>query len=240
MPAMPRLVTSALDELFHAPVQREWAEAAAGGWGVEEPSAYCHRCGATIGKGAVTEEGCGRCIDSNLHWRRAVRLGPYRDPLRRWVWSLKYHGQWRWADRLGATLAESVRACEVRADGVTRWAVCPVPMHALRRWNRGYNQAALLADAVARTAGWPCVPLLRRNRYRRSQTTVPASKRPANVRGSFAANPIDLTGWGVWLVDDVKTTGATLSACARLLKESGAAWIGVAVVAVAEPHEHAR
>ena len=78
-------------------------------------------------------------------------------------------------------------------------------------------------------------PLLRRTRFVRAQTAIAPTRRYVNVRRSFGVRHLDLTGWSVWLVDDVKTTGATLTSCARLLRGAGARKINVAVVAVADP-----
>ena len=117
-----------------------------------------------------------------------------------------------------------------------RTLVCPVPMHLIRQLQRGYNQAHLIAQSFAAASGYPLAPLLRRRRYTRPQTLTPASIRIANVRHSIALAPVDLHGWDIWLIDDVRTTGATLRACAHLLRRAGAQRIHVAVVAVAKPH----
>jgi ComF family protein len=114
-----------------------------------------------------------------------------------------------------------------------RALVCPVPMPWQRRLRRGYNQSALIGDAFSARCDWPVVPLLRRARYTPPQSALIASHRTRNVRRSFEVSRVDLSGWDVWLVDDVKTTGATLSACARLLKRAGADRVNVAVAAVA-------
>lgn len=239
MTRIARLITGAVDELFPSAVDGQWDQALNNGWRVDGFDAYCHRCGATIGPGASTEKGCAKCFGKRLPWHGCVRLGPYRDPLRGWLLSFKYYGRWRWARRLGGAMAQRASECAANLELPGQVAVAPVPIHPLRRWRRGYNQAGMLASCVAREMRLPCVDLLKRSRYRKSQTHVAFSDRVANTRGSFAAVDLDLTGWGVWLVDDVKTSGATLNACARLLRRSGAAWIGVLVVAVAEPHEHA-
>jgi len=83
--------------------------------------------------------------------------------------------------------------------------------------------------------GWPTAPLLRRTRHTHPQTAVAPSQRASNAAGSIAAEPIDLAGWHVVLVDDVKTTGATLAACARALRSQGAEGVYAAVAAVADP-----
>ena len=105
-----------------------------------------------------------------------------------------------------------------------------------RRARRGYNQAALLARALCRhsprhrTAG----PLLRRSRYRRPQTTLSPTRRAENARRAFIAAPVDLSTAHVLLVDDVRTTGATLHAAARALQQRGCRHITAAVALVAD------
>jgi ComF family protein len=95
----------------------------------------------------------------------------------------------------------------------------PVPLHASRRRQRGFNQAADLA----RHLGIPVVPALRRIRATPTQTGLPAAQRHRNMRDAFAVTQAarPLSGAIVVVVDDVSTTGATLESCARVLKLSG-------------------
>lgn len=211
-------------------------EAERNGFRIDTPERYCPRCGATAGPGEVTDRGCSSCLNQRLPWQRVVRLSAYEPPVSDWIVAMKFARQWTWAAWFGQELAEVIREHE---DGQpqTRRVVCPVPMHITRRTRRGYNQAELIADAMAKALGAPRVNLLRRVRRTPPQTDVRVSDRAANVRGAFAPRPIDPTGWDVWLVDDVKTTGATLRACAKLLKRAGADRVHVAVAAVADPKE---
>lgn len=146
-----------------------------------------------------------------------------------WIVALKFGGMWNLSRRLGASLASAL------GSGPTgRVAVCPVPMFWLRRWKRGYNQAALIAQVLADARRWSVADVLVRTRYTPPQTNVTLSARAANVARSFAIRPVDLTGWKIVLVDDVKTTGSTAGACARLLKQAGAEQVWLTVAAVAE------
>src|SRR5262249_7897627 len=110
-----------------------------------------------------------------------------------------------------------------RGADVLAGAACvvPVPLHSSRRRHRGFNQAADLA----RRLPLPAVHALRRIRATPTQTGLPAAQRHRNVRGAFALarGGGGLAGSIVVLVDDVSTTGATLEACARVLKEAGVA-----------------
>lgn len=225
------LLRSALRELVPAPTSQMLRLAIEEGWRVDAPGEYCTRCGASAGKHAALPGGCAFCRSRPLAWRRLTRLSAYVDPVDGWVRGMKFARQWTWATLFGQLLGDVLSP-----PTDTPVAVCPVPMHWFRRWGRGYNQATLLARAIARRRGWPMVPLLRRTRYTPPQTSVAPSKRRANIHRSFDLMwPVDLTGWRIILVDDVTTTGATLGACARLLRRAGAEAVDVAVVAVADP-----
>ncbi|MEM8738184.1 MAG: ComF family protein [Planctomycetota bacterium] len=200
-------------------------------WTPDPVDAYCPRCGASAGPGSVTPTGCAFCRDRPIRWDRLTRLAAYDDPMDGWIKAMKFGRQWTWARWLGQRLAEEIGQ-PLDADRVL---ICPVPMPWLRRWHRGFNQARLMADALAKARGYPCLDLLRRTRHTAPQTTVAASLRSANVSGSLAARPVDLTGHDILLVDDVKTTGATLTACTRLLRQAGARSVHAAVAAVADP-----
>lgn len=99
-------------------------------------------------------------------------------------------------------------------------AVVPVPLHWRRQWRRGFNQA----DELARHLGLPIAHVLRRTRATASQADLPAARRHANVRDAFSMRRwARVSGLRLVLVDDVCTTGATLDACARVLRHAGAA-----------------
>lgn len=109
-------------------------------------------------------------------------------------------------------------------------AVLPVPLHADRLLERGYNQSALLAERLAQTHGFRYEPaLLGRIRNTSQQARLSGRERLQNVAGAFAADPA-VTGLSVLLIDDVVTTGATLSECAAALRACKAASVyGIAL-----------
>lgn len=228
--AIQSFTRTAAHELFPAPTAQMLQYAQEKGWRVDSPGEYCQRCGASAGPHAALPGGCAFCIDRPLAWRRITRLAAYREPIDAWIRAMKFARQWSWADLCGQLLADVITT-----PPGARVAVCPVPMHWLRRWGRGYNQSALLARAIARRRGWPFADILYRTRYTRPQTSLAPSRRRANVHRAFAIRPVDLAGWHMILVDDVTTTGATLSACARLLRRAGAETVDAAVIAVADP-----
>lgn len=109
--------------------------------------------------------------------------------------------------------------------------VCPVPLHWLRTVQRGFNQAQLLADVVGRHTGLPVRALLRRSRATGHQAWRNRRERRGAMRRAFIC--VEPVPSSVILIDDVLTTGATLEACARALKERGAAHVQALVVAAA-------
>jgi len=200
-------------------------------WHPDAPDDYCHRCGVSAGPGAVLANGCSLCRDKRQPWERVTRVSAYAEPMDGWIKAMKFGGQWSWSRWMGEQLAERVGEPIDPANMI----VTPVPMHWARRWKRGFNQAHLIALSLAKTRGWRCAPLLKRTRHTHPQTAVVPSDRQANIRDSVAVHAVDLTGWQVVLVDDVKTTGATAGLCCRLLKQHGARSIHLAVAAVADP-----
>lgn len=148
----------------------------------------------------------------------------YNGALRAIVHALKYDGRRSIARQLAALMRD--RAADILA-GAT--CVVPVPLHASRRRERGFNQAADLAAALPA----PVVHALRRVRATATQTSLPQARRHKNVRDAFAAtrHARRVRGAIVVLVDDVCTTGATLDACARVLKACGAAEVRVVTAA---------
>ncbi len=102
-------------------------------------------------------------------------------------------------------------------------AVVPVPLHARRERERGYDQGVLLARTLGHLTAKPVYAgALRRVRYTEQRTRLTAARRRDNVRGAFRACRDDVRGLRVLLVDDVMTTGATANECSRILKKAGA------------------
>lgn len=164
------------------------------------------------------------------HYRRWVAAFHYTDELRASILRFKFGGCRFYARYYGPWLA---RAAEERLgrdfDLLTYVAVSP-----LRRWRRGYDQSALLAQAVGETLGMTPLPTLRkRSRVRPQSRTVDRAERQSNVRGAFrVVNPEAVRGKRVLLIDDVLTTGATVSEASRVLLEAGAKSVDVAALAV--------
>lgn len=149
---------------------------------------------------------------------RLRAVGPYEGALKDLLHALKYAGRRTLAMRLGALLR--VSAADV-LDGVD--AVVPVPLHRVREWQRGFNQAELIARAL----GPPVWRLLRRVRATPPQSSLTSAARRRNMAGAFRLTLAARLGQcargrRLVLVDDVLTTGETLLACAAVLREAGA------------------
>jgi ComF family protein len=187
------------------------------------PPTICGRCGRVQLKAVACCEQCQ--LDGTTPLRRVRAAGLHATLLREFIHQLKYEQR----PELAAPLARYLVAALARPD----WddlrerfdAVTPVPLHAERRKERGYNQAELLAQGLCRRTGIPFHPeLLERRRFTHSQVGLNAVERHANVEDAFAARPA-CKGRHVLLVDDVYTTGATLRACAQALNDGGAALV---------------
>jgi ComF family protein len=113
--------------------------------------------------------------------------------------------------------------------------VLAMPMHWRKRWERGFNQAELLARPVARRYGLKLGTNLRRRRYTKAQAGLSEAQRRNNLRDCFAvARPEQISGRRILLIDDVLTTGATLRAAAAALKSAGAGYVCALTLARAD------
>lgn len=144
------------------------------------------------------------------------------DAIRRY----KYGGRDELSAPLGALLASAAGRFAGRVD-----AVVAVPLHPRRLAARGFDQTALLSRPVAKALGVPRGTLLCRTRDTPAQAGLDLAGRAQNVRGAFVARPC---AGRVLLLDDVRTTGATLAACAEALTAAGASRVVTFVLAVVE------
>jgi ComF family protein len=157
--------------------------------------------------------------------------GTFEGPLRSAVHSLKYQGQRAGAPALAALLAPRVREILKPDDRIV-----PIPLHRRREAARGYNQSALIARALAQHLGADhALEPMMRVRDTPAQVGLNREERRRNVRDAFSADPALCRGRSVMLVDDVCTTGATLSAAAEAALSAGAQRVYAVVLARALP-----
>ena len=217
--------------LCAAPLERDTLSCAAHPLELDRASPRCGRCAARIAPALPDGEPCPGCRREPGHFERALCVGSYRGGLHEWVLAFKHGGRRDLAAALGALLA--ARLAEAGARGL----LVPVPLHPLRRLERGYDQSALLAEELARRTGLRVCRALARTRATRPQGSPLSLSRAANVHGAFRVRRFRrraIAGQELWLVDDVLTSGSTADECARVLLHAGAARVGVALVARAD------
>lgn len=190
------------------------------------PADHCRCCGAlraTPGAGL-----CSACRkDEWLQGGACAGLYEEGTPLAIVIRSLKYRGDRALVRLLGPLLVQASTALP-RPEAVTF-----VPMTRRRQRRRGFNQAQLLARFAAQALELPLAALLRKRHDTAPQAELSRAQRLTNVAESFFAAPTAFKR--VWLVDDVRTTGATLHACARALRRQGVAQVWALALAVAAP-----
>jgi competence protein ComFC len=191
---------------------------------------FCSRCAEPFDGAIDGSFACSNCANQTLHFEAAIAGFRARGVVRRVIHNFKYHKQVYLrhlvSDWLAATLDDP------RMDTSNFDLIVPVPLHPAKRRERGFNQAELLARALSRRTRLPIVLALERVRYTTTQTALDRTERMENLRNAFRLRPgRNVRGSRVLLVDDVLTTGSTLSECARVLKKSGASSVYAATAA---------
>ena len=164
------------------------------------------------------------------HVDRISILLPYDSICRTLVHALKYHGMKSTGPVLGKLMAKKTLK-DYSPPGNS--CIVPVPLHPFKLKERGYNQSESLAGGFALFTGFEiCNDLLSRTKHTGTQTALDQEQRALNVRNAFRySGEKSLCGRPVIIIDDVMTTGSTISECAKALKEGGAGDIIVSVVA---------
>ncbi len=214
------------------PARRAIADA---GWERDEPNSYCRRCGSSVGAGEATNSGCGSCRPRAMPVDAVVRLGAYTDPLRQWILAIKYQ---RWSDmaellgrQLGVALIES------KLLDASRCVVVPMPMPWQRRAYRGIDHALAIAGATAAELRAPLLRVLAAANGPPQVGLSPTDRLRRGGRGIRLRKR--LGGWDfrdlqIVLIDDVRTTGASMQRAARHLRRARPASVIAAVLAVSD------
>jgi ComF family protein len=198
-----------------------------------ESELFCRSCRtAFASEHALNEQGlCVICRQGDASFDFAYSFGSYEGPLKKLIHLLKY-GK---VEILAAPLSRFLLRALPRDLNFDH--VIAMPMHWRKRWERGFNQADLLGTPVAERFGLRLSGNLCRNRYTKSQAGLDEQQRRKNLKGSFSVRrPDQIKGKKILLIDDVFTTGATLRAAARTLKEAGAAHVSVLTLARVDRH----
>ena len=174
----------------------------------------CSRCGNFTTDGGL----CPNCSASLPPYLALRSWGIFVGPLREAIHKLKYHHDIGLGEALASHLIDLFLSTGWEVDLIT-----PVPLNASRLQERGYNQSALLARPLSQITHVRYQPAaVVRIRNTRSQVGLNAHERIENVRDAFISQPQIIKGKNILLIDDVTTTGATISACARALMDAGA------------------
>jgi ComF family protein len=184
-------------------------------------SPLCTVCGRPFPKSPSSSDHlCGECLASTFHFDYARSAAVHEGIIRDCIHALKFGGRLHHVPSLAQILVE---AMEVEAR-MLEGAIIPVPLHTRRLRQRGFNQAALLARELGDRLNRPVrFDVLVRRQWTEPQTRLNREQRLHNVKNAFeVASPSLVKGGKVLLVDDVYTTGTTLTECARVLKRAGA------------------
>lgn len=191
---------------------------------------YCRCCGRDVSRYGLVGGACPDCQGKEIHFDEIARSGVYGGALSKMILSFK-HDRTELDSMLGF-LANSALQGSSFVSAIEFFV--PVPLHWTRRLGRGYNQSLVLAKKLKHPKAKINTELVRIRRTKIQPVMVSDAARARNVAGAFAVRRGHrFAGRAVCLVDDIKTTGATLNECAKTLKEAGASQVFALVLAVA-------
>lgn len=187
----------------------------------------CHICGLPQDSAGL----CEACLDEKPHFRSLRAWTVFEEPVKSALHRLKYKKDRSLGDALAAEMLPFACALGWGID-----MLVPVPLGRRRMRERGYNQVAMIARPLAMGMGWQYAPrALARRKETRSQVGLGRRDRRTNVHGAFEAR-LKVSEKTILIMDDVSTTGSTLSAAADALYQSGARDVYALTVARALPH----
>jgi ComF family protein len=190
---------------------------------LEKP--FCDVCGESFAGEMEDPFLCSNCLGRRWFVRRARAAFRAEGCVREAIHGFKYNGQFYQLGLLADWLETGYRRFYAQQPPA---ALVPVPLYPLRRRERGFNQALELARELGKRTGVPVWDCLVRQRMTRTQARLRRSERLRNLRGAFSLSPkagkrgFDAKGKRLLVLDDVFTTGATVNACAQVLRRAGA------------------
>ncbi len=189
---------------------------------VQEP--LCKICGA---ENDGIFEMCSKCLKEDQRiWKKGISLMRLEGIGQQLVHRLKYGNETALARALGKIAAEKLKKTDLDFD-----CIVPIPLHWTRRLTRGYNQTALLAKVISKEIQIPAINILKRTKYTKRQAVLGRKKRLKNLDGAFAVkNRMNCENRKILLIDDVMTTGTTLSIATKTLLDQKAANVKVFVI----------
>ena len=191
---------------------------------------FCERCSEPFEGSISIAFSCANCAHRTIYFDAAVAAFRGRGIVREVIHEFKYNRQIHLRHLVGRWLCAALDDERLRNHQFD--VIVPVPLHPARQRERGFNQANLLAELLGGHTSIPCRSLLKRIRYTTTQTALDRSERMENLHNAFRLRKnADVRGLRVLLVDDVLTTGSTLSECARVLKRAGALSVHAATAA---------
>lgn len=185
----------------------------------------CMRCALPLPKDALIDQLCGNCLQHDLPFHRTIALFDYQTPIDRLITGLKFHDRLVYAKLLGELLAQ----CLIKRYQHQTWPTCiiPMPLHKKRLRERGFNQSVEIARPLVKAFA---IPLDRKScsrvRATVAQTSLPATERRQNIKNAFVVDAA-FTAKHVAILDDVVTTGSTITELSWMLKNVGVEQIDV-------------
>ena len=191
---------------------------------------FCQKCSEPF-QGSITSEfTCANCAHRTIYFEAAVSAYRGRGIVREIIHEFKYGRQIHLRHLVARWLQAALDDERIRGSRFD--IIAPVPLHATRLRERGFNQASLLAASLSAKTSIPSKRVLERIRYATTQTALDRSERMENLHNAFRLRKnANVRGLRVLLIDDVLTTGSTLSECARILKRAGALSVYAATAA---------
>ena len=191
---------------------------------------FCEICSEPFAGAITSSFTCANCAHRKIYFNTAVAVYRSRGIVRRVIHDFKYGHQIHLRHLVAHWLIEALD--DVRLRGRRFDVIIPVPLHPARERERGFNQAALLAELISERMSIQSKPILKRIRYTTTQTAFDRAERMENLRNAFRLRRnMNVRSLRVLLIDDVLTTGSTLSECARVLKDAGALSVYAATAA---------
>jgi len=184
----------------------------------------CFRCGLNLGDALLPGPSgpakvCGQCLHHPPPFDRTVAGWHYQSPLTYLITKLKFQKQTCHGQLLGELMAAKI--LDIYRDQALPECIVPVPLHPRRVWTRGYNQAVLLAKPIAKALRIPLnLQCLQRTQHTPPQSRLPLKERHRNLRHAFTVTQ-PLSHKHVAIIDDVVTTGQTVTALSRQLRQQG-------------------